>query len=87
MKKNKTVNKYERYTYKTNERETEMTRGQTKNNKHKNKAKLSQTPDKDIEKTNDGLDVEYSKELADAEDVEAQQRSKEADRRAHSQNK
>ncbi|RSL33328.1 YfhD family protein [Salibacterium salarium] len=60
-----------------------MTRGQTRNNKHKNKARLSQTPDKDIEKETDGLDVEYAEELADAEDLEAQQRSNEADKRAH----
>ncbi len=59
-----------------------MTRGQTRNNKHKNKARLSQTPKKDIV-ANDGLDVEYSEELADTDDLEAQERAREADKRAH----
>ncbi|SDI37677.1 YfhD-like protein [Alteribacillus persepolensis] len=59
-----------------------MTRGQTRNNKHKKKSKLSQTPKKDIVKS-DGLDVEYSKELADTDDLEAQERAEAADERAH----
>jgi hypothetical protein len=31
---------------------------------------------------NDGLDIEFSKELADAEDLEAQERARQADERA-----
>jgi hypothetical protein len=33
-------------------------------------------------KLNDGLDIEFSQELADAEDLEAQERSQQADERA-----
>ncbi|WP_059105558.1 YfhD family protein [Shouchella shacheensis] len=58
-----------------------MTRGQSRNNKHKNKANLSQTPKNEIE--SDGLDIEFSEELADADDIEAEQRSQAADARAH----
>ncbi|MFD2704566.1 YfhD family protein [Salibacterium lacus] len=57
-----------------------MTRGQTRNNQHKSKAKLSQTPQKDIKQ--DGIDVEFSEETADLEDKESQQRSRAADQRA-----
>ncbi|RFU68150.1 YfhD family protein [Peribacillus saganii] len=46
-----------------------------------NKSSLPQTP-KNMKR--DGLDVEYSRELADADDIEAQQRSFEADQRAKS---
>lgn len=70
------------------ERRGLMTRGQTRNNKRKKKAKLSQTPKKDI--VNDtpdanasNLDVEYSQELADTDDVEAKERARDADARAH----
>lgn len=41
---------------------------------------LAQTP-KNL-KNSDGLDIEFSKELADKEDLEAQARSKAADHRA-----
>ncbi|MGY4689969.1 YfhD family protein [Salibacterium sp. K-3] len=58
-----------------------MTRGQTRNNQHKPKKKLSQTPQKDI--VQDGIDVEFSEETADTDDKEAQMRSRAADQRAH----
>ncbi|UFT98289.1 YfhD family protein [Radiobacillus kanasensis] len=51
------------------------------NNKSKSRHKLAQTPK--YEKTTDGIDVEFSKEFADNEDMEAQARSKAADSRAH----
>ncbi|WP_084157424.1 YfhD family protein [Oceanobacillus manasiensis] len=41
---------------------------------------LAQTP-KNL-KDSDGVDIEFSKELADQDDLEAQERSKAADRRA-----
>jgi hypothetical protein len=37
---------------------------------------------KQANKLNDGLDIEYSQELADTDDLEAQERSREADKRA-----
>ncbi|QDP41042.1 YfhD family protein [Radiobacillus deserti] len=49
--------------------------------KGKSRNKLAQTPK--YEKTTDGIDVEFSRELADHEDIEAQARSKAADARAH----
>ncbi|KGA95763.1 hypothetical protein AJ85_04895 [Alkalihalobacillus alcalophilus ATCC 27647 = CGMCC 1.3604] len=61
-----------------------MTRGQSHNNKHKNKAKLSQTPKQ--EKVSDGIDEEYSEELADHDDIEAQKRAAAADERANPDN-
>ncbi|WP_078392686.1 YfhD family protein [Shouchella patagoniensis] len=57
-----------------------MTRGQSKNHTHKNKAKLSQTPKQEI--VSDGIDEEYSAELADQDDIEAQERAAAADKRA-----
>ncbi|SFP45714.1 YfhD family protein [Salibacterium halotolerans] len=57
-----------------------MTRGQSRNNQHKPKDKLSQTPEKDIQQ--DGMDMEFSKDISDLEDKEAQSRSRAADKRA-----
>jgi hypothetical protein len=48
-------------------------------NRDKNKQKLPQVP-RNLK--HDGIDVEYSAELADHEDIEAQQRADAADRRA-----
>nr|WP_169728512.1 YfhD family protein [Salibacterium aidingense] len=62
-----------------------VTRNQVRNNRHKKKSKLSQTPERDIEK--EGLDVEYAEEFADTEDIEASERSRAADRRAHNKHK
>jgi len=49
---------------------------------HKNRKNnyLAQTP-KNLK--SDGIDVEFSEELADADDKEAQARSRAADKRAH----
>ncbi|SFL73656.1 YfhD family protein [Salibacterium qingdaonense] len=58
-----------------------MTRGQSRNNQHKPKDKLSQTPEKDIQR--EGMDVEFAEDTADLEDKEAQSRSRAADKRAH----
>ncbi|GAK05127.1 hypothetical protein JCM19037_3598 [Geomicrobium sp. JCM 19037] len=58
-----------------------MTRGQSKNNKRKDKSKLSQTPE--ALKETDGQDVEYSSELADHDDLVAKRRAEEADKRSH----
>ncbi|GAA0480379.1 YfhD family protein [Salinibacillus aidingensis] len=57
-----------------------MGRGQSQKPRDKNKQKLPQTPRRDI--ASDGLDIEFSQELADHDDLEAQQRSNAADRRA-----
>ncbi|MDO6451611.1 YfhD family protein [Oceanobacillus profundus] len=53
--------------------------GRDEHKKRKNNF-LSQTPKN--QKT-DGIDVEFSNEFADAEDREAQARSRVADKRAH----
>lgn len=58
-----------------------MTRGQSKKGKHKDKTHLPQTP-KNQKIEPDGLDIEFSQELADHEDIEAQARAKAADDRA-----
>ncbi|MBK5444898.1 MULTISPECIES: YfhD family protein [unclassified Peribacillus] len=50
------------------------------NNRDNNVQKLPQVP-KNLK--SDGLDVEYSSELADQQDIEAQARSNAANRRAH----
>ncbi|MFJ7682968.1 YfhD family protein [Peribacillus butanolivorans] len=50
------------------------------NNRDNNAQKLPQVP-KNLKR--DGLDVEYSSELADQQDIEAQARSNAANRRAH----
>ncbi|MET3322061.1 YfhD family protein [Peribacillus butanolivorans] len=50
------------------------------NNQDNNAQKLPQVP-KNLK--SDGLDVEYSSELADQQDIEAQARSNAANRRAH----
>ncbi|WP_173915713.1 YfhD family protein [Halobacillus sp. Marseille-Q1614] len=55
--------------------------------KHKNprkKNKLSQTPQ--IEKHN-GIDVEFSQDMADNDDIEAMKRAEAADRRANHENR
>ncbi|WP_181349574.1 YfhD family protein [Thalassobacillus sp. CUG 92003] len=46
----------------------------------KNDRKLAQTPERD--KKVEGVDVEYAQEFADQDDVEAQERAKQADERA-----
>jgi hypothetical protein len=56
-----------------------MGRNSIHKNRDKNKQTLPQVP-KNLK--SDGLDIEFSKELADQDDLEAQQRSKEADARA-----
>ena len=57
-----------------------MGRNNIHHNRDKNKQKLPQVP-KNLK--SDGLDVEYSSELADQEDIEAQARANAADHRAH----
>lgn len=57
-----------------------MGRDEHNHSKGKNKRTLPQTP---RQEKHDGIDVEFSKELADQEDWEALERSKEADERAH----
>jgi hypothetical protein len=58
-----------------------MGRNSIHKNRDKNKQTLPQVP-KNLK--SDGLDIEFSKELADQDDLEAQQRSKAADARAKS---
>jgi hypothetical protein len=58
-----------------------MGRNSIHKNRDKNKQTLPQVP-KNLK--SDGLDIEFSKELADQDDLEARQRSKEADARAKS---
>ncbi|KHE73092.1 YfhD family protein [Halobacillus sp. BBL2006] len=57
-----------------------MGRDEHRHAKGKKKHKLPQTPKN--QKT-DGIDVEFSEELADHEDMQALKRSKAADRRAN----
>lgn len=57
-----------------------MTRGQSKKGGAKNKARLPQTPEKELR--NQAEDVEFSMEFADQEDMEAQERANAADERA-----
>jgi len=52
--------------------------GRDEHRKKKNNI-MAQTPKNQL---SDGIDVEFSKELADADDIEAQERSKAADQRA-----
>ncbi|WP_010651877.1 YfhD family protein [Oceanobacillus massiliensis] len=47
---------------------------------HKKNNFLAQTPKN---QKSDGIDIEFSEEFADAEDKEAQARSRAADKRAH----
>jgi hypothetical protein len=56
-----------------------MGRNSIHHNRDKNKQKLPQVP-KNLKR--DGLDIEFSEELSDHEDIEAQARSKAADQRA-----
>jgi hypothetical protein len=58
-----------------------MGRNSIHKNRDKNKQTLPQVP-KNLK--SDGLDIEFSKELADQDDLQAQQRSKAADARAKS---
>lgn len=57
-----------------------MGRNHIHKNRDKNKQKLPQVPD--ALKETDGVYEEYSTELADADDREAQERAKAADNRA-----
>ncbi|MBT2758650.1 YfhD family protein [Mesobacillus foraminis] len=59
-----------------------MGRSRGHSNRDKNTAKLPQVP-KNMK--SDGLDVEFDRDLADHEDLEAMARSKAADARAKSQ--
>jgi hypothetical protein len=56
-----------------------MGRNSINKNRDKNNQKLPQVP---AEMKHDGLDVEFSQELADQNDLEAQKRSDAADMRA-----
>lgn len=59
-----------------------MGRAHNQKARDKNKQKLPQTPKREI--ASDGKDIEFSQELADQNDLEAQARSKAADQRAKS---
>jgi hypothetical protein len=61
-----------------------MGRAQGQKTRDKNKAGLPQTPSREI--ASDGRDIEFSQELADHDDLVAQERSREADRRAKRRN-
>lgn len=56
-----------------------MIMGRDEHNKSKNSF-LAQTPKRQLKK--DGVDVEFSEEVADSADMAAQTRSREADKRA-----
>lgn len=56
-----------------------MGRDDRRRARDKNQPKLPQTPRRDL--APDGLDIEFSRELADVEDFEAQQRAREAEER------
>ncbi|MBD8006673.1 YfhD family protein [Bacillus norwichensis] len=56
-----------------------MVRSQNQKNHDKNKQKLSQVP-KQLK--SDGRDIEFSRELADQEDLKALAKSEAADKRA-----
>ncbi|WP_102347651.1 YfhD family protein [Bacillus sp. Marseille-P3661] len=60
-----------------------MTRGQSRQRSNGNGAGMPQTP-KYAKTTSDGRDIEFSRELADADDMEALARSQAADKRAKS---
>ncbi|OCA83322.1 YfhD family protein [Bacillus sp. FJAT-27225] len=62
-----------------------MARSRGHRNRDKNTASLPQTP-KNL-KISDGLDVEFDRDLADHDDLEAMARSKAADQRAKSRRK
>lgn len=57
-----------------------MTRGQSRQSDN-NSGSMPQTP-KYAKTTADGRDIEFSQELADADDIQAQARSNAADKRA-----
>ncbi|MGP4068933.1 YfhD family protein [Halobacillus sp. B29] len=57
-----------------------MGRDEHNSGKGKRKRRLPQTP---TDQKHPGIDVEFSEEIADREDMEALERSKAADRRAH----
>lgn len=56
-----------------------MGRDDRRKARDKNKSDLPQTPWRDL--APDGLDIEFSRELADHEDLEALERAKQADER------
>nr|WGD63296.1 YfhD family protein [Bacillus subtilis]WGD70927.1 YfhD family protein [Bacillus subtilis]WGD76491.1 YfhD family protein [Bacillus subtilis] len=58
-----------------------MGRNHIHKNRDKNKQKLPQVPDA-LKRETDGVYEEYSTELADADDREAQERAKATDNRA-----
>ncbi|MDY0410327.1 YfhD family protein [Virgibacillus soli] len=58
--------------------------GRDEHRKSRGKRHLAQTPKNQL---SDGLDIEFSEELADDDDKEAQNRSKAADRRVKQQRK
>ncbi|WP_082233464.1 YfhD family protein [Halobacillus massiliensis] len=61
-----------------------MGRDEHKHNNPRKKNKLSQTPQLEI---SDGIDVEFSQDMADHDDIEAMKRAEAADRRANHENK
>ncbi|WP_424161780.1 YfhD family protein [Bacillus amyloliquefaciens] len=63
-----------------------MGRNHTHKNRDKNKQKLPQVPDA-LKRETDGTYEEFSSELADSADREAQARMKAADNRAKSKNR
>ncbi|UOQ94288.1 YfhD family protein [Halobacillus shinanisalinarum] len=60
-----------------------MGRDEHNSGKGKKKHKLPQTPD---QQKHPGRDIEFSEEMADHEDFEALERSREADQRVHNRN-
>ncbi|MFG6148119.1 YfhD family protein [Halobacillus sp. B23F22_1] len=61
-----------------------MGRDEHKNSNARKKQKLSQTPKHE---KHGGVDVEFSQDMADHEDMEAMKRSEAADRRANHETK
>ncbi|MCA0971715.1 YfhD family protein [Halobacillus litoralis] len=57
-----------------------MGRDEHRHSKGKKKQNLPQTPDQE---KHPGIDVEFSEQIADQDDFEALERSREADERAH----
>lgn len=66
--------------------EFDMGRNHIHKNRDKNKQKLPQVPDA-LKRETDGVYEEYSSELADADDREAQERAKAADNRVKKKNR
>ncbi|WP_101843143.1 YfhD family protein [Halobacillus sp. Marseille-P3879] len=61
-----------------------MGRDEHKKSNARKQQKLSQTPKRE---KHDGLDVEFSQDMADHDDMEAMKRSEAADRRANHEQK